>query len=105
RNYPEVIAQRSLSLGSATLPATSAMANTSHAMSHAARAMHGMEPRMGRPKARAVTATSRRSRTVTMTAIGSAFPMNAVALAMNSVGVLRVLRRLARPVSLADELA
>ena len=83
------------------------MANTSHAMSHAARAMHGMEPRMGRPEARAMTATScpSRTRTVTMTAISSAFPMDAVALAMNRLGVLRVHLCLARPVSLADELA
>jgi hypothetical protein len=82
------------------------MANTSHAMSHAARAMHGMEPRMGRPKARAVTATScpSHSRTVPMT-ISSAFPMNTVALAMNSPGVLRVRLCPARSVSVADELA
>jgi hypothetical protein len=85
----------------------SAMANTSHAMTHAARGMHGMEPRMGRPKARAVTATScpSHSRTVPTMPISSAFPMNAVALAMNSLGVLRVHLCLARSVSLADELA
>jgi hypothetical protein len=82
------------------------MANASDAMSHAGRAMHVMEPRMGRPKTRAVSATScrSRSRTVTMTPISSAFPMNAVALAMNGLGVLRVHRCLARPVSIADEL-
>lgn len=82
------------------------MANTSHAMTHAARGMHGMEPCMGRPKARAVTATScpSHSRTVTMT-FSSAFPTDAVALAMNSPGVLRVHLCVARPMSVADELA
>ena len=83
------------------------MANTSHAMSHAARAVHGMGPRMGGPEARGVTATSSRgrSRAVTTTPISSAFLMNAIALAMNSVGVLRVHLCLARSVSLADEFA
>ena len=82
------------------------MANTRHAMSHA-HAMHAMGPRVGRPKARAVIAASCHSlsRTLTVMAISSAFPMNAVALAMNSLGVVRMHLCLARPVSLADELA
>ena len=66
------------------------MANPSHAMSHAAHGMHGMEPRMGRPEARAVIDTSCRSHSgaVTTMHISSTFPMNTAALAVNGLRVL-----------------
>ena len=81
------------------------MADADHAMSRAACGMHGMEPRVGKLKARAVTATSCRShfRIVTMTHISSAFPMNTAPFAVNALRVLRVHPCLARPVSVADE--
>ena len=63
------------------------MTHAAHAMAHTAHSMHAMEPRMGRSKARAVIDTSRSSHssTVATADVSSTFPMNAIALAVDSL--------------------
>ena len=68
------------------------MAHATHAMTHTAHPMRSMEARMCRSKARAVIDTScrRHSTTVAAAHVRSASPMNAAALGMDGLRVLRM---------------
>jgi len=72
------------------------VAHAAHAVSHTAHSMRAVESRMSRSEARAVTDTSRRSHSTTVATadVSSAFPMNATALTVDSLSVLRMRRRL-----------
>ncbi len=72
------------------------MTHAAHAVSHPAHSMRAVEPRMSRSEARAVTDTSCRSHSTTVTTadVSSASPMNATALTVDSLSVLRMRRRL-----------
>ena len=73
-----------------------AVTHTTHAMSHTAHAMHTMESHMGRSESRSVTDPSRRSHSIAVATahVSRASPMNATALAVDSLSVLRMRRRL-----------
>ena len=73
---------------------TAAVTRSAHAMSYTAHSTHAVEPRMSRSEARAVTDTSCRSHftTVATADVTSAFPMNATALAVDGLSVLRMRR-------------
>ena len=71
--------------------------HATHAMSHTAHSTHAVEPRMSRSEARAVTGTScfSHSATVATAGVSSASPMNATALTVDSLRVLRMRRCMA----------
>ncbi len=79
----------------AILPAVTAVTHATHAMSHTAHPTHPMravESCMGGSEARTVIDTScgRHSTTVATADVSSTFPMNATALTVDSLRVLRM---------------
>ena len=86
---------------------TAAVTHSAHAMSHTAHSTHAVEPCMSRSEARAVTDTSCRRHSITVASahVRSAFPMNAVVLAVDSLRVLRMRGCPARAVRVAYKLA
>ena len=73
------------------------MTHAAHPMSHTAHSTRAVEPCMSRSEVRAVTDTSCRSHFITVATahVRSAFPMNAVALTVDTLRVLRMRRCLA----------
>ena len=78
-----------------------------HAMAHTAHSTHPMESRMGRSKARSVTDSSCCSHSIAVATahVSSASPMNTVALAVDSLRVLRMRGRHAGTVRVAHDFA
>jgi hypothetical protein len=83
------------------------MSTMAHAMAHTAHSTHPMESRMGRSKARSVTDSSCCSHSIAVATahVSSASPMNTVALAVDSLRVLRMRGRHAGTVRVAHDFA